>query len=76
MGHVGDGEGRPSSAAGASDKSLPITPAAPAPAPAARGGPVVAAVDIAAVMMTMIAGLRPSPIRPVNQQSQKHNRLK
>ena len=46
MGHVGDGEGGPSSAAGASDKSLPSTPAAPAPAPApAPGGPGVTTVD-------------------------------
>ena len=45
MGHAGDGEGRPSSAAGAIDKSLPSTPAAPAPAPAAPGGPAVTAVD-------------------------------
>ena len=48
MGHVGDGEGGPSSAAGASDKSLPSTPAAPAPAsapPAAPGGPAVTTVD-------------------------------
>ena len=29
MGHVGDGEGGPSTAAGASDKSLLSTPAAP-----------------------------------------------
>ena len=41
MGHVGDGEGGPSSAAGASDKSLPSTPAAPA----APGGPAVTTVD-------------------------------
>ena len=49
MGHVGDGEGGPSSAAGASDKFLPSTPAAPgpapAPSPAAPGGPAVTTVD-------------------------------
>ena len=46
MGHVGDGEGGPSSAAGASDKSLPSTPAAPAPAPpTAPRGPGVTTVD-------------------------------
>ena len=46
MGHVGDGEGGPSSAAGASDKSLPRTPAAPAPAaPPPPGGPGATTVD-------------------------------
>ena len=46
MGHVGDGEGGPSSAAGASDKSLLSTPAAPAPAPPpAPAGPRVTTVD-------------------------------
>ena len=50
--HVGDGESGPSSAAGASDKSLPTTPAgsapapaAPGPAPAAPGGPAVTTID-------------------------------
>ena len=37
MGHVGDGEDGPSTAAGASDKSLPSTPQAP-------GGPAVTTV--------------------------------
>ena len=44
----GDGKGGPSSAAGASDNFLPITPAPPAPAPpaASPGGPAVTtAVD-------------------------------
>ena len=48
MGHVGDEEGGTSSAAGASDKSLPSTSAAPGPAPAppaAPGGPAVTTVD-------------------------------
>ena len=48
MGHVGDGQGGHSSAAGASDQSPPSTPAAPAPAsaaPAAPCGPAVTTVN-------------------------------
>ena len=46
MGHAGDGEGGPSSAAGANDKSLPSAPAAAAPTlPPAPGGPEITTVD-------------------------------
>ena len=46
MDHVGDGQGGPSSAAGASNESLPSTPPLPAPAPSlAPGGPALTTVD-------------------------------
>ena len=70
MSDIGDGEGGPSSAAGASDKSKSLpskrapaqAPAqAPAPAPVPPNGP---AIIIAAVVMIMTAGQRLSPTRP------------
>ena len=65
-GHILDWEGGPSSAAGASDKSLPSTPAVQAPA--ALGGPAVSTVHSGSDN-GVIVGNRPNLTPRVNQQS-------